>query len=161
MSMKTHILAALREAFDQWAKALDGLSEATVTRVPEPGVMSIKDELAHLLAWQQRSIARMEAARNGEEPKMPVWSTDAAPLSEDDVDQINARIYDFYKDHSWPTLYQEWQSGFLHFIEVSEAIAEPALLDSSRYAWLGGYSLADVILSTYEHHQEHLDRLLA
>ena len=43
----------------------------------------------------------------------------------------------------------------------SEALAEPTLLDASRYAWLNGYSLADVLLGSYDHHQEHLEKLLA
>jgi hypothetical protein len=32
-------------------------------------------------------------------------------------------------------------------------------LDGDRYAWMHGYSLAAVLLSSYAHHQEHLNFL--
>lgn len=28
------------------------------------------------------------------------------------------------------------------------------------YIWMNGYSLADVLLGTYDHHQEHYDKLV-
>lgn len=160
MYMKNHILAALREEFDHWEKVLASLSEAQITAVPTPSELSVKDELAHLWAWQQRSIARLEAGVNNTEPKMPRWLPNVDPESEANTDQINAHIYETYRDRTWPEIYQQWRTGFLHFLSVSEQISEPALLDSSRYAWLGGYALADVLLGSYDHHQEHLDKLL-
>lgn len=168
MHMKTHMLAALREEFDQWEKVLASLQEAQITAIPKPGELSIKDEMAHLWAWQQRSIARMEAGRNGEESKMPAWWPDATVTRPDATDahevttnQVNAQIYEIYRDRLWPEVYAQWRAGYLHFLELGEAIAESALLDASRYAWLNGYSLADVLLGSYDHHQEHLEKLLA
>jgi hypothetical protein len=160
MYMKTHILAALREEFDHWERVLADLSEAQINAVPQPGELSLKDEIAHLWAWQQRSIARMEAGLNNQAPTLPKWLPDIVAESEENVDQINAWIYEQYKDRSWPEVYLQWRTGFLRFLEVSESIPEPVLLDSSRYAWLSPYSLADVILGTYDHHQEHLEKIL-
>jgi len=159
--MKTHMLAALREEFDHWEQMLAGLEEAQLTAIPQPGELSIKDEIAHLWAWQQRSIARMTAALTNAEPQMPSWLPTVDPESEANTDQINAHIYETFRNRTWTEIYQQWRTGFLHFLTISEQIPEPALLDSSRYVWLGGYSLADVLLGTYDHHQEHLEKLLA
>lgn len=168
MYMKTHILAALREEFNHWEEVLASLNEVQITASPQPGELSIKDEIAHLWAWQQRSIARMEAGLNGGEPQMPPWWPDATvtragatTTHEDDTDQVNARIYESYRDRPWAAVYEHWRTGFLHFLAVSEQIPEPALLDASRYGWLNGYALADVLLGSYDHHQEHLEKLLA
>ncbi|MEZ4657837.1 MAG: DinB family protein [Caldilineaceae bacterium] len=168
MYMKTHILAALREEFDHWERVLANLSEAQITAVPQPGEMSIKDEIAHLWAWQQRSIARMEAGVDNTEPQMPPWwpdatvtRADAAVDHEEINDRINAQIYELYRDHTWAEVYAQWRAAFHHFLNVSEQVPEPALLDASRFAWLSGYSLADVLLGSYDHHQEHLDGLMA
>ena len=168
MYMKNHILAALREEFNQWEEVLARLGEEQITAVRQPSALSIKDEIAHLWAWQQRSIARMEAAQNGEEPKMPQWWPNASVVrpnasvaSEENTDQINAQIYETYRDRSWTAVYEQWRTGFLRFMEVGEQISEPALLDASRYAWLSGYSLADILIGSYDHHQEHLEKLLA
>lgn len=161
MYMKTHMLAALCEEFDHWERVLAGLDEAQLITPAQPGGLSIKDELAHLWAWQQRSIARMEAGLHNKEPKMPSWLPGVAPESESDTDAINARIYETYRGRAWTEVYQQWRNGFLHFLAISEQVPEPALLDSSRYGWLSGYSLADVLLGSYDHHQEHLEQLLA
>ncbi|MEZ4860125.1 MAG: ClbS/DfsB family four-helix bundle protein [Caldilineaceae bacterium] len=161
MSMQTHILAALREEFEHWEKVLANLSEEQITRTLQPGELSIKDEIAHLWAWQQRSIARLDAGQNNEEPRLPQWLPGVSPESEENTDVINAYIYESFKDRAWSEVYEQWRSGFLQLLKLSEAIAEPALLDTGRYAWLNGYSLADVLLGTYDHHQEHLDKLLA
>lgn len=161
MYMKTHLLAALREEFDHWEQVLADLGEVQMTAAPQPGELSIKDEIAHLWAWQQRSIARMTAALTNTEPQMPSWLPDVTPESEENTDQINVHIYETFRERSWAEVYQQWRAGFLHFLTISEQIPEPALLDSSRYAWLSGYSLADVLLGAYDHHQEHLEQLLA
>lgn len=159
MYMKIHMLAALREEFDEWERVLAGLSEEQIHAVPAPGELSLKDELAHLWAWQQRSIARMKAGQTNTEPQMPAWLSDVSPEAEENTDVINDWIYNRYKERPWSEVYTQWQSGFLQLMELIEAIPEPALLDSSRFTWLNGYSLADVILGTYDHHQEHMDHL--
>lgn len=168
MYMKTHMLAALREEFTQWENALANLSEVQLTTPPKPGEFSIKDEMAHLWAWQQRSIARLEAGLNGGEPQMPIWWPDATitragttTTHQDDTDQVNARIYETYRDRPWREVYEQWYTGFRHFLAVSEQITERVLLDAGRFPWLSGYALADVLLGSYDHHQEHLEQLLA
>lgn len=167
MTMKAHMLAALREEFDRWEQVLAGLDDVQITTPPQPGEFSIKDEIAHLWAWQQRSIARMEAGANNEEPQMPAWWPDATVTRPDPTipheeitDQINAQIYEANRHRPWAEVYQQWRADFLHFLAVSERVSEAALLDPSRYAWLNGYSLADVLLGSYDHHHEHLEKWL-
>ena len=60
--MQDHILAALRELFDNWESLLASLSEAQITTPLLPSPWSTKDVVAHLWAWQQRSIARRQEA---------------------------------------------------------------------------------------------------
>jgi hypothetical protein len=73
MNMKEHILAALREQFNRWEELLASMSEAQLTTPHLPSHWSTKDEIAHLWAWQQRSIARLEAALSNREPEFPKW----------------------------------------------------------------------------------------
>jgi len=37
--------------------------------------------------------------------------------------------------------------------------AEKDLLDGSRYSWLKGFSLAFILVASYDHHQEHLEKM--
>ena len=60
--MKRHILAALQEQFEQWDTVLARLSDEEADAPLPSSSWTIKDVVAHLWAWQQRTIVRMEAA---------------------------------------------------------------------------------------------------
>ena len=161
MSMKNHLILALREIFDAWEITLADLSEAQITDVPGPGVWSVQDDLAHLWAWQQRSIARLEAALHDRPPVMPAFLDGVELVTEDNVDEINARISAAYGEQPWAKVYQDWRSGFLKFLDTIEQIPEKDLLDWEKYSWLGGFNLVDILVGSYEHHLEHLEVLQA
>ena len=161
MYMKNHILAALREEFNQWEEVLASMSEAQITAALQPAELSIKDEIAHLWAWQQRSIARMEAALHNREPELPQWLPKLDADAEDNTDQMNGWIYKTYRGQPWSAVQQNWRAGFRQLLALGEAIPEMVLLDSSRFAWLAGHPLAFILVASYDHHQEHLEKLLA
>lgn len=157
MNLKDHILAALKEEFDRLEELLAGLSEEQITTVPVSPSRTIKDDIAHLRAWQQRSIARMEAALQDRKPEYPRWSSDLDLESEEDTDKNNDAIYKLHRDKPWSSVHREWSEGFMRFLELGRALSERDLLDSTRYAWLSPYSLADVLIGSYDHHREHLE----
>ncbi|GAP12621.1 DinB superfamily [Longilinea arvoryzae] len=159
MNMKHHILAALREVFGQWEDLLDSLSEAQITAPLAPSEWSVKDVIAHLWIWQQRSLARSEAARLDREPVYPDWPVAGDPDGEGGADPVNDWIHATYQDASWASLRQEWRAGFIRLLNSAKQIPERDLLDGSRHAWLNGYSMADVLIGSYDHHKEHLDGL--
>jgi hypothetical protein len=161
MNMQEHILAALREEFDRWEELLASMSDEQLAASLLPSSWSIKDVIAHLRAWQQRSIARVEAAQLNREPDFPEWPAELDPESEGHTDKINAWIYETHREQPWSSVHRNWREGFLRFLELGEAVSEKDLLDSGRYLWLGGYPLAFILLASYDHHQEHLEKLLA
>lgn len=161
MYMKTHILAAMREEFEHWEKVLASLNDAQINTPVPPSELAVKDELAHLWAWQQRSRARLEAAVQGGEPQMPQWIPGVDAEDEESTDRINAWIFATNRDLPWPTIHEKWRNGYLRLLELGDAMPEPTLLDSSRYSWMAGYPIAFVLVASYDHHQEHLDKLLA
>lgn len=159
MNMKDHLLAALREQMDAFARQIASMSNEQRLTPLSPSEWTVKDILAHLTVWQRRSSARIEATRFNRKPEYPSWLPGIEPEMEDSLEQINAWIYAQNKDLPWETVYQGWQDGYKHFIELSERLSERELLDSDLYVWLKGYSLADVLLGSYGHHQEHLEKL--
>jgi len=161
MNMQDHILAALREQFNRWEELLAAMSKEQITTPLPPSTWSVKDVIAHLWAWQQRSIARLEAATLDQEPEFPTWLSDLDLDSEDSTDQVNTWIYETYRELPWSKVYRNWREGFLRFLELGERVSEKDLLDAGRYAWLKGRPLALVLLGSYDHHQEHLEKSLA
>jgi len=161
MNMQQHILAALREQFNCWEELLAGMSAEQITAPLLPSNWSIKNVIAHLWAWQQISIARMDAARQDREPEFPKWVAELQTDWEDNANQTNAWIYETYREQPWSKIHQNWREGFLRFLELGEGIPEKDLLDASRYLWLEGRPLAFILIASYDHHQEHFEKLLA
>jgi hypothetical protein len=161
MNMKDHIVAALREQFDGWEELLASLNEEQITAPHFDFDWSIKDVMAHLWAWQQISIARMEGGVHDREPEIRKWILNLGEDWEEDADRVNALTFETNHEKSWSEIYQNWKNGFLRFLELGEEISERDLLDGDRYVWLKGYSLAFILVASYDHHQEHLEKLLA
>jgi hypothetical protein len=159
MNMKEHILAALREKFDRWEELLTSLSEKEITAPQFDLDWSIKDVIAHLWAWQQISIARMEAGVLDSKPAYPGWILSIGKDWEEDADRVNALTFDTNHEKPWSEVYENWRTGYLRFLDLGTKISERNLLDSDRYSWLKGYSLAFILVASYEHHQEHLEKL--
>lgn len=160
MNMKKHILTALREEFNHWEELLASLSVDHISVSRVLGEWSTKDVIAHLWAWQQISVARVEAAVTDVEPKFPQWVTELQGNWEENADQTNVRIQEIYQKLPWSKIHQNWRKGFLQFLELGEGISERDMLDPGKYSWLEGYSLADILLASYDHHQEHLEKLV-
>lgn len=159
MSMKQHILLALREQYDSWDELLTSLTEAQATSPLPASTWCVKDVVSHLWAWQQRTTARVEAAAYNREPQFPRWPEDLEPDSEGSTNQVNTWIFETYRDQPWAESYRHWSEGFQHILQIAVQISERDLLDSDRYPWLKGAPLALILLATYDHHQEHYEKL--
>jgi hypothetical protein len=155
------ILTAVREEFEGWQGLLAQLSDEQITAPQLAAGWSIKDAMAHLMAWQKRSIARLEAASQEREPVFHLWPDTLDSDSEEDLEPINAWIYETYRERAWPEVYEEWRSGFLRFMELGEAIPEANLMEVGRYKWLPDYPISEVLEGSYEHHREHREETLA
>ena len=159
MPDKQHLLATLRAEFDRWQALLTSLNEDQLGTRALPAGLSIKDQIGHLHAWQQISIARIEAVVDDREPAMPAWLGDLEPDAHDNLERINSWIHVHYRDQIWADVYAAWRWGFQRFLTLAAAIPEADLFDANRYTWLGGYAPADVLQGSYEHHDEHYEPL--
>ena len=84
------VFDALSEEFDAWEDLLSDMSDEQITTPRLPSNLSIKDVIAHLRAWQQRSIARLEAALLGRAPEFPKWPAELDPEPALRIQQLRA-----------------------------------------------------------------------
>src|SRR5690242_10095296 len=161
MNDKVQAIWMLKDVLQRWEELLAGLSEEEISREPGGGGMSVKAEMAHLWAWQQRTVARSEAALRGGEPRYPPWPERLGPDPEEDVDETNAWIDESNRGRAWASVYADWKGQFERLLELSEEIPEKDLMEPGRYAWMGGDALVASLEGTYEHHEEHMEDLLA
>jgi hypothetical protein len=158
MSDKRDLIAGLMAVYDDWERLLaagpgEGMAARRVT-----SLWTVKDVLVHLTAWQQISIARLQAALAGDDPELPPWLDGADPFyAEDHTREFNARIHARHGGEPWPAVHRAWREGFTRFLELADAIPEETLLEPQRFAWLRGHALSAVLEGSREHHREHLD----
>jgi hypothetical protein len=108
---KKEILNNLNSEYSRWLVFLGGLTENEISQNLPGENLTIKDKLAHLLAWQELSIARLDAAIHQHVPVNPTWLVSEDPDT-GDVDQDNERIYQEYQGVSWQDIFLKWSSGF-------------------------------------------------
>jgi hypothetical protein len=161
MDKKVELIATARAMADSWESFLNGLGQAQLTASGSYAVWSVRDVVAHLNAWQQLSIARLQASLSNGEPQMPGWVQGRDPDLEELTEEFNQRIYQAGCRLSWQASCQDWKNGSLYFLELAEAIPPENLFASGRFPWLKGYPLAAVVEGWVGHHREHLDALLA
>ncbi len=159
MDMKEHILAAMREQVDRWEDLFSRLGEAQLIAPLFDKDWSVKDVVAHLWVWQQASLARIQAVAQDQELQFPDWVGDLPWDWEGEPDQTNGWIYQTYHGLAWADVHRLWKDGYLGLIAETAPIPERKLLDADRYPWLAGYSAALILLSSYDHHQEHLEQV--
>jgi hypothetical protein len=161
MDDKAQIIAKLRQEFNRWEELLNRIDEGQITSAHLAADLSIKDIIAHLTAWQQISVARMEAARQHIQPEYPEWHSELDPEPGDELDQTNAWIFERYQDQTWGEIHREWAERFRFFLEISEAFPEDNLFEPGRYPWIKDYPLSAVLQGTLAHHEEHRESLIA
>jgi hypothetical protein len=153
---KSQWLAALRDQFRQWNELIAGLSAEQIIAVP-PGDYSVKESVAHNWAWEQLTLARLEAALEDRELRFSLWPEPHEAGDDDELqDRINANIQLMTYDRSWERIYVDWQQTFQRVIALVEQLPEDKLMQEGRYAFMGGHQLMGQIMTTCDHHGEHL-----
>lgn len=162
MTEREQILAKLKEEFDLWQDLLSNLPEQLITSSRLPNGWSIKDLMAHLMAWQKVTLARLEAAQRNDKPTLPEWLAGESPESEEQIHRFNDRILRTYRAQPWSSVHQDWRAGFGKMLKLAEGMPSRDLMEPGRFPWLNEYPLIAVLHGIYEHHHvDHLGSLLA
>jgi hypothetical protein len=86
----------LERVHTSWAALFDTIAGLTDRQLVEPGPegWSVKDHLAHVMAWEQAPTAIL----GGRHQREAFGLDEAAYERIDSVDQLNARVYERYRD---------------------------------------------------------------
>lgn len=161
MGDKTRLIEMLRDEFKRWEELMAGMRDEQISAPHFMDELSVKDVVAHLTTWQQISVERLQAARQNRQPEYPAWHPEFDPDTDEELDQMNAWIYETCREKPWMDIHREWRERFLLFLKLAKATPENDLLEIGKYRWLKEYPLSAVLLGSYEHHEEHLESVLA
>jgi hypothetical protein len=135
---KSAIIQRLHTERKRLEKNLVGLSPDDIL---VPGVVaawSVKDILAHLAEWESFMPVWIDSARRGE-----VVETPAPGLTWKQLDILNQRIYETYRDVSLEEVMVYFQSAHHAFMRMAETMPENEMLERGLYDFIGGGAVCD------------------
>lgn len=110
-------------------------------RAPGPvGTWSVKDLLAHLVAWEQLFLGWYEAGLAGKVP-----ATAPVGMSAKAIADLNQRIYAQNQHLSLERIQAEFETSFQQVWACLQAIPDEAMFAQGHYEWTGRFALADYI----------------
>ncbi len=137
---KARLLADIAAERRRLEKNLAGLSQGELLEPGVTGAWSVKDILAHLVAWEKLFLGWYSAGVSGDR-----METTPVGMCQTAMDSINERIYAQNKDRSLEDVLAEFHASFREVMVVIEAIPEEDMFGKGRYAWTGKLLLADYI----------------
>lgn len=148
---REELLDTIRRTRSEFDSALAGLSVAQMLQPVLPGGWSVKDALAHIGWWEQRGADLFRTFAAGQQP--------AEVINDENLDAVNERIYQQYKDDPFDEVRAFEQSAYRDILLLVETVPEEDLFDPNRFPELGHQAVDLIIFNTSDHYIEHLETM--
>jgi hypothetical protein len=153
---KATLLDKIRTRQAEFEALLATLNTSQLTTPGVNGDWSIKDILAHLVSWQKRTLAYLDAAARQGKPDIECISSDA------EMDNLNARFYAGNKSRPLADVMTDFKNTYAQVVAAVEALSADDLIEPNRFTWLNGDPLWEQVAgNTYEHIDEHIGSIQA
>jgi hypothetical protein len=149
---------ALKRIDDEHAAWQALLAEIGKEHMEEPGPMGdwpFKDLVAHLLFWNERTVARLEAGPDA--TMSDPWPASMGTEDEiEDWDEVNAWVRGQYRDRSLDDVLAEKDRQYERFAAAIAAMPEDDLMTPGRWGW-GDRALVDANFFGHFHEEHEAD----
>jgi hypothetical protein len=108
---------------------------------------SVKDVLAHLVAWEKLFLGWYKAGLQGERPAVP-----APGIGWDELDRLNRQIYERNCKRDLEEVLADFHASYAQVLAVIESMPEDEIFSPGRYEWLGENALVGPILANTANH---------
>ncbi|MCJ7695888.1 MAG: ClbS/DfsB family four-helix bundle protein [Anaerolineaceae bacterium] len=154
---KAILIHEMQEAHDQFTEALAKINQEDLLRLKTWGDWSFKDMLAHITDWEVRNFSWYLAGLRGETPVTPDPDFDW-----EHMDELNHAIYLKHCDDPLDEVLAGFEQSWQETLRLVRDMPADHLYKKGKFAWLGEYLWADVMLgSTTHHYLEHLKDIRA
>lgn len=156
---KTELLAEIERAHQDMVRYLASLTdEDKVAPILDEG-WSIKDSLAHLVAWENLTVDWLERSLQGEQVRRQipgfVYPADADPESV--MQAENQYMYEQSRERPLADVVKDFRSAHRAIYDFVAQMEERDIFDPNRFPSRNGSPALNLIAGdTYEHYDEHL-----
>jgi len=146
---KAELLEKAREGYEALQVEISKLAPATMVEPGTVGEWSVKDVLAHLLAWQQMAVGWYRAGKRGETPVTP-----SEKYNWQQIPALNQEIYETYRDHPLDAVCQTLDASHHETLALIETMTNDELFSPKVYAWTRTTTLGSYFTSVTSSHYE-------
>jgi len=152
---KADVIADVQAARAKLLGALDGLTAEHMLQVGAVGIWSVKDVLAHLVAWEAELVTTL--ARLEQHKRQPPRIVDI-----EDIDEWNDEQYRVNVKRPLDVILEDFHGVHKHLIQAIQTLDNRTLDDNRRWPWMEGEPLSYLIAeNAVWHEEEHADDILA
>jgi hypothetical protein len=144
---KAQLLSAMQQEHAALDKSLESLTPDQLTHVSKTTKWSIKDVLAHLMAWEQMCLGWHKAGLRGIVPPLP-----AAGYNWAQIPALNQEILARYRNCSLAEVQKQYHASYRQMLKTVQGIEEANLFTPGRYAWTGKNALAAYFIGATSSH---------
>ncbi|HEV2914668.1 MAG TPA: DinB family protein [Pyrinomonadaceae bacterium] len=127
---KTEIEERVRESHAKLSKALEGLSEEEATRVGLNAQWSVRDALAHIVAWEIQGANIIDEIQRG------TWKPQR--LNKEMIDEFNARAVEERRGRSMGEVRGEFDAAHSRMQGLIAALPDEVEESSPTYKFIEG-----------------------
>lgn len=148
---KSKILADFQTEWVLFEQTLNRLSEEQMSAPGVTGHWSVKDDLAHISAWEKVLLDRIEGVLTGQPLKYPPI------MNNEDVELFNSRTYLENRERPLSSVLLEFRNLYTGLLTVLEALDEEALTRPVPWDWASDdlHLWHIIIANTSDHYREH------
>jgi hypothetical protein len=137
----------MQQEHEALEKFLESLTPDQLTHVSKTTKRSIKDVLAHLLAWEQMCLGWYKAGLRGTVPPLP-----AAGYNWAQIPALNQVIFERYHDRPLAEVLKQYRASYRQMLKTVQSIDETDLFTPGRFAWTGKNAAAAYFIGATSSH---------
>jgi predicted transcriptional regulator YdeE len=152
---KAGLIEFVRQSRERFHRMVEPLSDAQMTAPGVQGAWSVKDIVAHVVAWEELMVRWLENVARGETPDMPAFDQAS-------IDRLNEQMYLAHRDEPLAQVMAAFDDGRAPVFESIEAVPEENLLAPCRLGWMKDDPLWHLVgANTFWHYPPHMARITA
>ena len=152
---KVEVLADLRAARATLLQAIDDLEPEQMLVPGAVGFWSVKDVLAHLVAWEAELVTALSRLEQHKQRSPRI-------VEIEDIDEWNAEQYHANAARSLDAVLEDFHGVHRHLLRAIEALDDRTLDDNQRWPWMEGEPLSYLVAeNAIWHEQEHAEEIKA
>lgn len=152
---KAGLIEFARQGRERFGQLVTSLDEARMSEPNVQGVWSVKDIVAHVVAWEELMVGWLGEAARGETPDLPAFEQGA-------IDALNERMYAQHRAEPLAQVLATFDRFEKRVIESVQAVPEDDLFASCRLGWMEDDPLWHLVgANTFWHYPSHAKAIRA